>query len=210
LTLMRLRPTAAGPLSTVADEIERHLHGGNLAAIEGHAPVPDIRFRDGKVDVGIDQASSSVVELAALTLWLRHFLAPGDLVVIEEPEAHLHPAKQLILAECLARLVRCGLRVVITTHSDLLLRKLGSVVMATELADRDRPGSEPGIWQIRRDELAVYRFGAHPQGGFVANRESISLGYGIETEELSAVEEALYDERTVLRQRLGNLGTAED
>jgi len=48
---------------------------------------------------------------------------------VEEPESHLHPAAQVKLVEVFARLAREGLNMLITTHSDILLRKLAHLVM---------------------------------------------------------------------------------
>lgn len=43
---------------------------------------------------------------------------PGDLVIVENPEAHLHPRGQTKLGELAARAAAAGVQVVIETHSD--------------------------------------------------------------------------------------------
>lgn len=47
---------------------------------------------------------------------------PGQLVYIEQPELHLHPRAQLKLAQLLAGAANRGVRLVVETHSSLLLR----------------------------------------------------------------------------------------
>jgi hypothetical protein len=47
---------------------------------------------------------------------------PSQLVHIEQPEIHLHPRAQLRLAQLLAEAANRGVRLVIETHSSLLLR----------------------------------------------------------------------------------------
>ena len=45
----------------------------------------------------------------------------GQLIYVEQPEIHLHPRAQVAMAGILANAVRRGVRVVLETHSDLLL-----------------------------------------------------------------------------------------
>lgn len=46
---------------------------------------------------------------------------PGALLIVENPEAHLHPKAQLRMGEFLAKAAQGGLQVVVETHSDHLL-----------------------------------------------------------------------------------------
>lgn len=57
----------------------------------------------------------------------------NQLVYIEEPEMHLHPRAQVALAEVLADTANRGVRVVIETHSSLLLTGVQALVAEGEL-----------------------------------------------------------------------------
>jgi predicted ATPase len=46
---------------------------------------------------------------------------PGSLVLIENPEAHLHPRGQVRIGELLARAASVGIQIVVETHSDHVL-----------------------------------------------------------------------------------------
>ncbi|MEH0634999.1 DUF3696 domain-containing protein [Streptomyces bottropensis] len=46
---------------------------------------------------------------------------PGDLLIVENPEAHLHPAGQSRLGRFLARVAGSGVQVLVETHSDHVL-----------------------------------------------------------------------------------------
>ena len=89
-------------------------------------------------DIPLMRASSMVSELAPVVLYLRYVVEPGDVLIIEEPEAHLHPAMQTKLARELVRLVRSGVRIVLTTHSEWLLEQIGNLVALSGLPPTDR------------------------------------------------------------------------
>ena len=78
-------------------------------------------------------ASSMVSELAPVVLYLRHMVEPGQVLIVEEPESHLHPAMQVKFTRQLAALVNAGFRVLVTTHSEWLLEELANIVRRSNL-----------------------------------------------------------------------------
>ena len=95
--------------------------------------------------------SSMVSELAPVALYLRHKVSPGDLLILEEPEAHLHPAKQVALIQEVAAWVRSGIRVILTTHSEWVLEELSNLVAAGAL---DKNSG------LRKDQVGLWLFEA--------------------------------------------------
>ena len=93
----------------------------------------DIRFgsrrRAGAFDIPLHRASSSARGLSDLYFFLRHTAEEDHLLIVDEPESHLDTANQRLLARLLARLTRAGLRVLITTHSDYLIKEINNLVM---------------------------------------------------------------------------------
>lgn len=73
-------------------------------------------------------SASSVKSLAGLAFYLRHIAAPGGLLVIDEPELNLHPDNQRRVARILAQVARAGVRVLISTHSDIIIRELSNLI----------------------------------------------------------------------------------
>ena len=57
----------------------------------------------------------------------------GQLVYIEQPELHLHPKAQYAMAEILADAAKRGAKLVIETHSALLLLRVQTLVAEGEL-----------------------------------------------------------------------------
>jgi len=66
-------------------------------------------------------------EVATILLPLADLQTPA-LVLVEEPEAHLHLAYQILLLLALLSLVQHGYKFVITTHGDLMAAFLGDLV----------------------------------------------------------------------------------
>ena len=78
------------------------------------------------VGFGVSQTLPVVVALLAA--------GPGQIVYIEQPELHLHPKAQIAMAEILVHAADRGVRVVIETHSSLLLLALQSAVAEGKIA----------------------------------------------------------------------------
>lgn len=77
------------------------------------------------VGLGISQTLPVVVAL--------HVADEGQLVYLEQPEIHLHPRAQVAMAEVLADAAKQGKRLVVETHSSLLLRGIQTLVAEGKL-----------------------------------------------------------------------------
>ena len=68
------------------------------------------------------------------------------MLIVDEPEAHLHPVNQVAVARLLARCVNAGLRVLITTHSDYIIKELNNLIMLSQ----DFQGKEAFLSKYRK------------------------------------------------------------
>lgn len=95
---------------------------------------------------------------------------PGDLLIVENPEAHLHPAGQSKLGRLLARVAASGAQVLLETHSDHVINGIRLAVAEDRVLPAEHaivhylasgaPGSE-AIEFNTRGELTKW-----PQGFF--------------------------------------------
>ena len=136
-----------------------------------------------------------VSELAPLVLYARYLLEHNDLVIIEEPEAHLHPAMQAEVTRALARSVRRGLRVVITTHSEWVLEVLGNLVQLSALPQEDRSGLPGEDCALSPDQVGIWLFDQRgEQGGVTLKEVELDAESGLYATDFDAVSEALYND----------------
>ena len=145
----------------------------------------------------LSQASSMVSELAPLVLFLRSIVNPGDLLIIEEPESHLHPGAQTAIARTLARLVRAGVRLVITTHSGWLLQQLGNLIREGEVNKQENNAPASADWLVK-EEVGTWWFHRNKP----VEEISFDRIEGIEPPDYEEVADTLYDSGIRLQQQL--------
>ena len=71
----------------------------------------------------------------------------GDLIIMENPEAHIHPAGQRILGELIARAGQVGVQIIAETHSDHMINGVRLAVK-----NRQIPKSEVQLTYFYKDE----------------------------------------------------------
>lgn len=115
-----------------------------------HSNIVDIGF-------GLNQLFPVIVQC---------FFAPKEsLIVIEQPEAHLHPRAQADLADFLIDVVNYGNGVIVETHSEHLLLRL-----QTRLAER----------KITPKKVNIYYFEQSKEGTKISNIKIDEQGYFVE------------------------------
>jgi predicted ATPase len=195
-----------GAFFKLAEEFEKELIKGKVSVKTAEKYMyPDIKYYFKDKEIPLHRSSSTVSELAPLFLYLKYRVEPGSLLIIEEPEAHLHPENQRILAKFLVRLIRQGVRLFITTHSEYLIEQLSSFIMLSQFKD------EKQIKKLKYDkqdylntnEIGVYVFRFDRQSdGYQIEKVEIDEDEGISSEEFLKVHEALYEESIRIQEDL--------
>ena len=183
----------------VADKMEeRILHGSIKVEKSEINQYPQFFYNQGGLTVPMLRSSSMVSELAPIVLFIRHRTKEGDLLIIEEPEAHLHPAAQRQMAEIVVDLINAGVRVMVTTHSDYFLEQLSNHVRLSKIAEADRK-NKPALSE---KDIAAYVFTSENQQGTVVKRLDFDKENGLSPEDHDKVSSDLYNETVQILDKI--------
>ena len=149
------------PQNVFPDDLEKMM-GGYFKSTNG-----DLRFISSAenqldFDIPFHLASSSACEMSNLYFYLGYFMdnERSHFLIIDEPESHLDTANQIQFARLLARLVNSGVKVLITTHSDYIIREINNLIMlSSPLQDGDKAKTVLGYKpdeQLSLDRVQAY------------------------------------------------------
>ena len=180
-------PGRRGRATSGSQSLLRKVMGGEIYSGAGDDRVPTLGYQQGKQRIAIRRASSMVADLAPLAMWIDRIITPGDLLIIDEPESHLHPEAIRLVARVLVRLVGEGVSVVCATHSSVLLHELSNCLLLSQQQSLDALDAEQGYEDsdcLNPNDLAVHRFRRlDPDGPVVVMQEEIEPDWGIPEDE---------------------------
>ncbi len=202
LILYREQGRSNDEINYIANALESDVLEGQIIMKPSATGYPEFLYRPQgtEQDMRLTRSSSMVSELAPLVLFIRGLIRPGDTLIIEEPEAHLHPAAQTQMAATLARLVRAGVKVLVTTHSDFMLKEIANLMHAGELKEKGALKKQTNDWLLP-EEVGTWLF---QKNGVVEEIEFDRIG-GIEPIEYEDIAERLYNRWAGLQNKLEEL-----
>ena len=197
------------PVKKIANELENSILGGTIRnRYRSSRQYPEFVFVPNGSDrrIRMSRSASMVSELAPMVLLLRANVMPEDTLIIEEPEAHLHPRSQTEMATVLARLSRAGVRVIVTTHSGWLLKQISNLVRQGELEsgswqDSSQQAQTPssltpeqvGVWCFQENDLSK---------GSTVSEIPYDRIEGLEPTEYADIDEQLYNQSAKIQNIL--------
>lgn len=148
-----------------ADEIENIILRGNLKVSEDGEILYHV---SNNTDLGYNESSSAVKTLAPLVFYLRHTAGHFNILFVDEPELNLHPKNQILLAKIFVKMINAGLRLVISTHSDYIIREINNMIMADGLNKAGdeilaKMGYDESLC-LSQDKFAPYLFQKNAKG----------------------------------------------
>lgn len=170
------------PNGNLAAQIERDILEGEVILERSEVGYPEFLYRPRgwkHDDLRLMNTSSMVSELAPVVLYLRHVVRPGDVLIIEEPESHLHPKMQVEFTRYLAAAVNAGIRVMITTHSEWVMDELANLVYSSHLPKSKRDGISGAEFALKPSQVGAWLFESKkvPKGS-VVKEITFSTEYG--------------------------------
>ena len=103
------------------------------------------------VGVGVDHAIPVIVRVL--------LSKPGETVVIEQPEIHLHPDAQLVMADFLISAAKTGRRLIVETHSELFALRIRRRVAEAKGAEKELLKQTVGfVFAVRDAKTAASRY----------------------------------------------------
>lgn len=93
-------------------------------------------YKSKAVQIPLSAAAASVREIAPLELLANKIDVTRASILIEEPEAHLHPSKQRMMADILSAFSNSGMFMQVTTHSDYLITRLNELIALNKVKEK--------------------------------------------------------------------------
>ena len=114
----------------VLNYLEKYILKGTILESESEEDYMNYSLKtENNIILDLHLTSTATLELLPLIIFLKHFKSiKNRLLVIEEPEAHLHPNAQILMARFLVLLVNNGAKIVITTHSDYMIKEFNRCI----------------------------------------------------------------------------------
>ena len=108
----------------------------------------EAEYKEEKISFHI--VSSSIKSLFGLDYYIDKIAKKGDILIFDEPELSLHPENQVKLAYVIFMLIEKGIRIIISTHSDLCIRALTNIILDNKIKK---------INTFTDSDVRIYNFG---------------------------------------------------
>lgn len=165
------------PFADLASELEVAVLGGHID-VSGEGEMSFAPREAPDTHLGVHLTASVVKSLSSLVFYFRHLARTGDFLIIDEPELNLHPDNQRKLARILAKAIKRGFKIMMSTHSDYVVRELNHLIMLDKFPPEEARalGYDPDC-ALAPGDVGVYLF----EGGSATTVPVSETGFSIQT-----------------------------
>lgn len=175
------------PYYGIAEQIEKGILQGRVEITDNG----DVEFASDKMEknkhLPIHLTSSIVKTMSSLVIYLKHIARKGDLLIVDEPEMNFHPNVQVLLTRIFALLSKQNLRIIISTHSDYIIREINNLIMAENICSKNPQlvtdlGYDSSML-LNKNDIAVkyFNFGEQETNIDVVDVEIDNNGFAVES-----------------------------
>lgn len=175
------------PYYEIAEQIEKGILQGSIEITK----TGDVEFVSDKMGknkhLPIHLTSSIVKTMSSLVIYLKHIARKGDLLIVDEPEMNFHPDVQVLLTRIFALLSKQNLRIIISTHSDYIIREINNLIMAENIYSKNSQlvtdfGYDSSML-LNKNDIAIkyFNFGKRKKNLDVVDVEINDDGFAVES-----------------------------
>ena len=141
-----------------ATEIEEKLlHGKVDVNNDGDVIFMPKGVRTRKGALPVHMTASVVKTLSSFVFYLKYQAQRDHLIIIDEPEMNFHPDSQVLFVSIVAELINSGLRFLISTHSDYIIREFNKLILADAVRQKSH-NTSMGDVTISKEKVNAYYF----------------------------------------------------
>lgn len=147
----------------VDEQLKRVGYGWEIKSIDSARNIYELFLKDEGSEIPITQASSGEIELASVVLGVLGYNLYGGILLIDEPELHLHPRWQRLMRDTLVKLAEDQhVQIIAATHSPIFIT----------------PETLPHVHRIAKDKTGttrVYSFNKNVAGDTVTLKDLLHI-----------------------------------
>jgi len=176
------------------DDMMVDMFGGHIVVLRPHNMMPSIMYRFRNADIPLHRTSSGISETAALPIFFDNYVHNNCVLIIDEPESHLHPENQIKVTKHIIKGAKQrNSHVIIATHSVFILEQLSLLLKTSLLTEKQMSAvGAKSDFCIAGKNIFPYLFVKKSDGSHTITEMEHSPDTGIDQGEFIRVTESLY------------------